>query len=108
MRQVVKASHAMTTNSKKEPRVREFFYALFHVGQSSEALIAEGQYIQTVPNCAWRGALATLDIIILSVLEIQIIFHSIAMVEKAVQAKAFGCYSTKTFIGYTLRKISKA
>lgn len=72
--------------------------------------INEGHFLQSVIEFAWQEVLATFDIISPFVLKIQIICHSIAVIEDAIQAKSLKCscsYSTGTLLGCTLQKISK-
>lgn len=74
-------------------------------------LINESRILRTVLNSGRRGAVATSENKTPFFVEVQIFFHSIAMVMKAIQAKSLKfsrSYWTGTLIGHTVQKISKA
>lgn len=74
-------------------------------------VLANGdKLLQTVFNFACRGAVATLDSTISSVLELHMSFHSLGMLEEAIQAKDSRCfrsYLTEMLTGNNVQKISK-
>lgn len=81
----------------------DFFCPLFYDGKSSLALIDGAQFLQTFLSTRRRGFLATLNITTSSVFEVQIFFHSIAMLKTAIQVKALKCshsYTTETLLSY--------
>lgn len=107
---VLRASFAVATCAEKDPRVREIFHSYFRAEQSFVALIDSGQFLLIVFYSARRGALATLDFTTPSVLESQMFFHSLGMVEKAIQVKLLKgsrLYSTKMLSGFFVQKFSK-
>lgn len=60
VRQVLRASLAVATYGKKDPRVRKFFYTLFRAGQSSVALVDGVKFLQAILISALRGTFAAL------------------------------------------------
>lgn len=90
--------------------MREFFSTLFRIGKSFVALINEDQHLQLVLKSTRRGSIARLDITTPSIVEVRMVFHSKAVVEKAIQAKTLKSsrsYSTGKLLGNTMKKISK-
>lgn len=83
----------------------KFFYSLFHVWQSFVALVIRSRFLQTVLNAAPQGALTTLDMTTLYVLEVYMFFDSIAMQKKAIFEKIlkyFLYYKSETLMGRTV------
>lgn len=98
-------------DSKKGSHACEFTYTVFRARRRSVALINGDWVLQTVFQSARRGAVATMDITTPFVVEVRMLFHSIAMVEEAIQARTLKCSrsnSTGMLIGYTMQKISKS
>lgn len=111
IQQILRTSLAVAAYAVREPPEREFFYSLFRVGKRSVALIDMVQFLHMVLSMTRRGFVATLDIKTSSVFEIYLFFHSIAIAEKAIQAKALKdshSFLTKTLFGYTTPKILKS
>lgn len=88
--QVLRASLAVAVYEKKDPRVCYFFYTLFRTGQSSVPPINGNHFLQTDINFPRQGAVVMIDSTTWSDLEVHS-FHSIAVVEIAIIAKALKC-----------------
>lgn len=69
VRQVLRESLTVAAHGEKDRVVSEFFYTLFHTGQSFVEQGNESRLLQTVRIAAQRRSLAMSDIITPSVLE---------------------------------------
>lgn len=110
-RRVKRAFLALATYVKKTSRVRKFFSILSCAGRGSKALINQGLFSQTFLNSVRRDPLDSLDMTTTFVVEVHKLFHSIAMVEEAIQAKPLKrtrSNFTETLIGCTVQQLSKA